>query len=339
MSTVAYGMKRERFHEITNKMANKKILVIGDVGVDRYTIGTAARLSPEAPVPVVTVKSQNDKLGMAANVADNIRAFGARPILSSVIGNDRVSEDFFRLLQEAKIDHKNVFSHPSRRTSLKERIIAQAQHVVRIDHEIIEGLSSTVEDFFLERLLPLITGCDAIILEDYAKGVLTDRVVRSIVEYAGKSGVFITVDPTTVVRSLSAFRGVSLFKPNLHEAERLTGVAIRDEASLKKAADVLYAETEAPNIIITQGPKGMTLFSSSSNPVHIPTFARSVYDVSGAGDTVISMLTLAMATGANLAEGAILANFAAGVEVGKQGTATVTLLELEEYMQLFEAFL
>jgi len=328
-----YALSRERFREIVSRMPEKKILIVGDVGVDRYTVGQATRLSPEAPVPVVAVTSQSDKLGMAANVADNIKAFGATPYLASLVGEDRVCAELFELLDANQVPKDHVYRHASRRTSLKERVVAQSQQVVRIDHEITAPLSGEAEDFFLAKVVPLVAQYDAIILEDYAKGLLTDRVARGIIEAARKDSKFITVDPTTVVRSPDVYKGVSLFKPNQNEAEKLSGIEIRDEASLHAAGAKLLKLVEAPIVVITQGKAGMTLFTHSDKPVHIPTFARAVFDVSGAGDTVIAMLTLALSCGSTLVEGALLANFAAGVEVGKPGTATVSIVELEQYMR------
>lgn len=330
-----FAMKLERFQEIKRNIAGKKVMIVGDVGVDRYTIGTASRLSPEAPVPVLLVSSQTDKLGMAANVADNVRCFGANPMLSSLVGEDRVCEEFFALLKSNSIESSHVYRHPSRRSSLKERVIAQPQHVVRIDHENPKPLSAEAEKFFLQRSLPLVASCDAVILEDYAKGVLTDAVLSSVIAEARKHKKIITADPTTIVRSLDAYRGVTLFKPNRDEASRLSGIEIRDESSLRKAGEFFLVELAAAMVVITQGASGMTLFTPDGPPIHIPTFARAVYDVSGAGDTVISMLTLGLVCGATLVESAILANFAAGVEVGKQGTATVSMDELEQHMRLF----
>lgn len=335
--SASYGMKRKRFEEITARISTRKVLILGDVGVDRYTVGTASRLSPEAPVPVLLVTSQADKLGMAANVADNVRTFGATPLLSSLVGEDRVCDELYALLKSTGIDSAHVHAHKSRRTSLKERVIAQPQHIVRIDHEKPEPLSAEAEKLFLSKALPLLAQCDAVILEDYAKGVLTEGVLTAVIGEAKKLGKLITADPTTIVRRPADYRGVSLFKPNRDEASRLSGIDIRDEASLNAAGEFFLREVDAAMVVITQGAAGMTLFTKTEKPVTIPTFARAVYDVSGAGDTVISMLTLAISCGATLTESAILANFAAGVEVAKQGTATVTLQELEEYMGRFGA--
>jgi D-glycero-beta-D-manno-heptose-7-phosphate kinase len=334
MSGAKYALKRDRFLEIVSKIPGKRILIVGDVGVDRYTLGTATRLSPEAPVPVVAVSAQKDKLGLAANVADNIKALGGIPYLASLVGEDSCCEELFQLLRQRGIPTEHVIRHPSRRTTLKERVVAQDQQIVRIDHETTSPLTKEAEELYLEKIIPIIEGFHAMILEDYGKGLLTDRVAAEVIGEARRQGCFVTVDPTTAVRSPSIYQGVSLFKPNANEAERLSGVEIKDEDSLHKAGAILLREVDAPIVVITQGKAGMTLFTRSDPPVRIPTFARAVYDVSGAGDTVISMLTLAMVSGATLVEAALLANFAAGVEVGKQGTATVTIEELEQYMQL-----
>jgi D-glycero-beta-D-manno-heptose-7-phosphate kinase len=334
-----FTLRRERFLEIIGQIAQKQVLVIGDVGIDRYTIGEAYRLSPEAPVPVVIVQQQKDKLGLAANVADNVKALGAVPRLLTLVGQDRGRDELLQLMTENGISTDYVYSHPSRRTTQKERIIAQTQQIVRIDHETALPLNSEAESLFLGKGIPLVGKFDALILEDYAKGLLTESVARAIIDEAIKQKKFITVDPTTVVRSPAVYRGVSLFKPNQQEAERLSGIEIHDTDSLHKAGRKLQELVEAPIVVITQGKQGMTLFPQNEDPLQIPTFARSVYDVSGAGDTVISLLTLALVSGATLVEAALLANYAAGVEVGKQGTATVTTEELEQYMRLFGAIL
>lgn len=328
-----YTIKKNRYKEIISHMPAKKIMVMGDVGVDRYTIGSAHRLSPEAPVPVVAVSSQSDKLAMAANVADNLKAFGSIPIITSMIGSDRVGKELLDLLKKNEINTKFIFEHASRRTPLKERVIAGNQHVVRIDHESIDPLSKEAESFYLEKILNTIESTDGIILEDYAKGLLTKNVLREVIAKAKDNKKFISVDPPTMgTRSPSDYKGVSMITPNLVEAEKLSGIEIKEEASLQRAGEMLLREVDCSVVAITRGPLGMTIFTPKSEPYHIPTFARDVFDVSGAGDTLISMFTLALVCGASMEEAAILSNFAAGVEVGKKGTATVSLRELEEYM-------
>ena len=330
-----FAIKRSRFQEIVSRFSNKQILVIGDVGVDRYTMGSASRLSPEAPVPVVAVTSVRDKLAMAANVAENLQAFGAKASLSSLVGEDRVGNELYSLLEESKISSSALFRHPSRRTTLKERVIAQNQQVVRIDHETSEALNAAAEEFYLGQVRAAFQSVDGVILEDYAKGLLTKRVLRDVIALCEAEKKFVSVDPPTMgTRLPSDYRGVSMLTPNLAEAEKLSGIEIKDDASLQKAGDHLLQEVGAPIVVITQGKLGMTIFTKQDNPLHIPTFARAVFDVSGAGDTVISMLTLAIIAGASIEESAILANFAAGVGVGKPGTATVSLEELEQYMQM-----
>ena len=328
-----YAVKRSRFQEIISRFPEKKVLIVGDVGVDRYTYGQASRLSPEAPVPVVAVTEVKDKLGLAANVADNIKTFGANPYLASMIGRDRHAEELVALLRENRIATDYVFQNSARRTTMKERVIAQTQQVVRIDHEKTENIQPEQEKEFLGKVIPMISGFDAIILEDYAKGLLTDRVITQLVDAARKQKIFISVDPPSVGRTPGVYRGVSMITPNTSEAERLTGIEIRDDRTLLEAGAKLQSDFQIPTVVITRGAKGMTVFTEKGEPLHVPTFARAVYDVSGAGDTVISMLSLALVSGASLEEGALLANFAAGVEVGKHGTATVTIQELEEYMQ------
>jgi rfaE bifunctional protein kinase chain/domain len=330
-----YVVSRARFLEIVSQIATKKILILGDVGIDRYTMGTAVRLSQEAPVPVVAVSTINDKLGLAANVADNIKSFGATPILASMIGPDRHGEELLALLSKNQISSGQIFSHSSRRTTLKERVIAQNQQVVRIDHEKVEPLTKEAEDYFCDKIRPLLQIYDGIILEDYAKGVLTDGVLRFVIEEARKEKKFISVDPPTMGnRDPGLYRGVSLITPNTDEAGKLSGIPITDEASLVRAGNFLLKQMDVPIVVVTRGKAGMTVFTKNAEPLTVPTFARAVYDVSGAGDTVISMLTLALLSGATLEEAALLSNFAAGVEVGKPGTATVSIAELEEYMQL-----
>lgn len=328
-----YAIPRARFHEIIGRIAERQVLIVGDVGVDRYTAGSASRLSPEAPVPIVTVDSVTDKLGLASNVADNIKTFGAEPFLAALIGADRNGEELLALFRERGISTAYLFQHMTRRTILKERVIAQNQQVVRIDHEVSEPLTAAAEEFFCEKLRTLVGKYDGIILEDYGKGLMTDKVLRFIIESAKSEKKFIAVDPpSTGTRSPQSYRGVSIITPNTSEAEKLAGVDIRDEKSLYIAGEKLLKELDIPIVVITRGRAGMTLFTRDAKPVTIPTFARAVFDVSGAGDTVVSMLTLALTSGATLEESALLANFAAGVEVGKPGTATVTIEELEEYM-------
>jgi rfaE bifunctional protein kinase chain/domain len=335
MNLKKYALSEKRFQEITGKFHKKKLLILGDVGVDRYTIGEASRLSPEAPVPIVAVAQVVDKLGLAANVADNARAFGSNPLLASLVGKDRNSEELFGLLREKDISTDLVLPRESRRTTMKERVIANNQQVVRVDHEGASDLSKVDEDFLWAKIEPRIDECDAVIIEDYSKGMITKTLCNRVIASAKAKKKLVAVDPPSASHPLyiDYYRGATVLTPNTLEAERLSGIEIRSQKDALAAGKHLLEKFECDLLIITQGKQGMTLFSRDQAPLEVPTFARVVFDVSGAGDTAVTMLTLALSSGASLEESAVLANFAAGVEVGKPGTATVTLSEVMEYMR------
>mgnify|MGYP003393635776 CR=1 FL=1 len=335
MNLKKYALSEKRFLEITSQFAMKRILIVGDVGVDRYTIGEASRLSPEAPVPIVAVAQVTDKLGLAANVADNARAFGAHPLLASLVGKDRNSEELFGLLREKDIATDLVLARESRRTTMKERVIANNQQVVRVDHEGSAELSPADEDFLWSKIEARIDDCDAVIIEDYSKGMMTQKLCNRIITTAKAKKKLVAVDPPSAShpRYIDYYSGATVLTPNTLEAERLSGVEIRSQKQALEAGKLLLEKFKCELLLITQGKQGMTLFSRNEAPLEVPTFARVVFDVSGAGDTAVTMLTLALASGATREESAVLANFAAGVEVGKPGTATVTLEEVKEYMR------
>lgn len=339
MNLRKYAISEKRFGEITGAFAKKKLLIIGDVGVDRYTVGEASRLSAEAPVPIVAVAQVDDKLGLAANVADNARAFGAKAMLASLIGQDRYAEELVELLRAKGIDHQGVFHRESRRTTLKERVIANNQQVVRIDHEIAADLSAADEEYFWKKVEKMIPDSDAVIIEDYSKGMVTQSLSNKIIAAAKAAGKLVAVDPPSAShpRYLDYYRGATVLTPNTHEAEKLSGIEIRSQEQAVVAGKRLMEKLGCEVLVITQGKAGMTIFTKTGAPLQVPTFARVVYDVSGAGDTAVTMLTLAMVSGASLEEAAVLANFAAGVEVGKPGTATVSLDEVREYMRDLQA--
>ena len=339
MNLRKYAISAARFQEITGAFAAKKLLIVGDVGVDRYTVGEASRLSAEAPVPVVAVALVTDKLGLAANVADNARAFGAKALLASLVGKDRFAEELVELMREKSIESKWVFHRPTRRTTMKERVIANNQQVVRVDHEGSHELSKEDEDFFWKEVEPLIAGSDAVVIEDYSKGIITQKLSNKIIQAARAAGKLVAVDPPSAShpRYIDYYKGASVLTPNTQEAEKLSGMEIRSQEQAVEAGNFLMAKLACDVLIITQGKMGMTIFTKKGAPMQVPTFARKVFDVSGAGDTAVTMLTLAMVSGATLEEAAVLANFAAGVEVGKPGTATVTLDEVREYMRDLDA--
>jgi rfaE bifunctional protein kinase chain/domain len=326
---------KPRLRELLGLLAGKRILVIGDVGVDRYTIGTVERISPEAPVPVVFVQDEKLKLGLAANVADNVKTLGGVPLLLGVVGRDRCAEDFRKLLKTSRIDSSNLVTEPSRRTVLKERVVSERQQLLRVDYETLKPIEAQTEQQILRRARALARQADAVIVEDYAKGMLSVPFARAIYAAARRAGRIVAADPNS--KSPSAmYRGVTVLTPNTKEAERLAGIAIVDEGSLLRAGRALLKATAARHLVITRGKEGMAIFSAREPRVRlIPTYAREVYDVSGAGDTVISVLALGLSAGATIEEACILGNLAAGVEVGKRGTATVTPDEIEVAMEFF----
>lgn len=314
------------FDTLASRIKNQRILVIGDVGVDSYMMGKVERISPEAPVPVLHVEQEILKLGLAANVADNIQAMSANSILVGVIGKDKAAEDLTKLCLTSGIMTQHLVPD-DRKTIFKTRMVAQGQQLIRIDHETTSPISSLTEEKVLRNIFYLSQDVDAIILEDYAKGMITESLAKNIFKIARSNGIPITVDPNLKTPA-KFYKGASLLTPNTSEAERLSGIKITCESSLRKCGEKILKLTSADAVVITRGGDGMAILEESGNFRLIPTFAKEVYDVSGAGDTVISALTLFMAAGASLYDAVILANVAAGIEVGKQGTATVSLSEI-----------
>lgn len=322
--------KFDRLDSILNKLKSKRILVFGDVGIDRYTVGQVERISPEAPVPIVFVQEEKLKLGLAANVADNIQALGAVPILVGVIGKDHSGSTFKALLKETGIPSQYLVTDSQRRTILKERIVSERQQLLRVDYENGSVISAKTEGLLFKQLERAIKKCDALIIEDYAKGTLSTKLMKKFLKLARDHQKLVAVDPNS--RSLSGFyQGAKIFTPNTKEAEALSGIKIKDLKTLKQAGEYLQVQTKAEHVVITRGKEGMAIISGAKSDVRlIPTYAREVYDVSGAGDTVISVLTLALSAGATIEEACVLGNLAAAVEVGKRGTATVTPQEIRE---------
>jgi D-beta-D-heptose 7-phosphate kinase/D-beta-D-heptose 1-phosphate adenosyltransferase len=300
--------------------------VVGDVMLDRFVWGRVSRISPEAPVPVVEVEREECHLGGAANVARNLESLGARVLLLGVVGDDDAGRLLRGALAERGLSDEAVLDDLSRRTTVKTRILAQGQQVVRADWESTHDLAGDVESRAREALKMVVPRSKALVLSDYAKGTLTPALIAEAIELARAQGVPVLVDPK--LRRYRLYRKVRLLTPNSSEAERFTGIAIRSEAELEEAARAILAEIECEAVLITRGEQGMSLFERGRSPVHIPTAAREVFDVSGAGDTVIGTAALALATGLSLPRAAELANRAAGIVVGKLGTATVLPEEL-----------
>ncbi|MBC7387070.1 MAG: bifunctional hydroxymethylpyrimidine kinase/phosphomethylpyrimidine kinase [Cryobacterium sp.] len=332
----------DRLKSLVAAFSKRRILVIGDVGIDRYVTGDVERISPEAPVPVVFVKSEIHKLGLAANVADNLHALDAESDLIGVIGEDRFASEVRSLLRREKVSDRGLVVDPARRTIVKERIVSDRQQLLRIDYESPEPVSAAIEKQILASVKRLLSGArakkaatrvDGLIVQDYAKGMLSLEVIAQISKLAKAAKVPVFMDPNAK-STLDLYTGATFLTPNAKEAAALSGVAIRDHSSLKSAGSKLLKGTGAEFVVITLGKDGMAIFTKGSRePEMIPTFAREVYDVSGAGDTVISIMALAYASGATIREAAILGNLGAGVVVAKRGTATCTPEELNQAMK------
>lgn len=326
-----YKIDKKRSDTLINGFRQKTILVLGDLMLDEYLFGQVSRISPEAPVPVVEVSEEKYLLGGAANVAWNIASLGAKVVPVGVIGRDRPRQTILKEFQKRKISKSGLVEDPQRHTTIKTRIVAHHQQVVRVDREHRQDLSLTSEARIIARLKKLVPAVDAVLIEDYNKGLITGRVLKAALELCRRHKKIVTVDPK--FNHFLDFKGVTLFKPNVLETERALGIKIAGPADMLKAGKMLISKLRAEAVLITAGDKGMYLVTSGNKSEHIPTMAKEVYDVSGAGDTVIAVLTLALAAGASFLEAAVLANHAAGVEVSKFGVAAVSVNELKEALK------
>lgn len=326
---------------LISKFKKQKILVIGDVMLDRYIYGTVSRISPEAPVPVVHVVDERNIPGGAANVARNVQSLGAHAVLSGIVGQDQPGRDLLSILAEEGVSTAGVMSLPQMRTTVKTRILAEHQQVVRVDREDPLNLPDEILRDFCRDTATLVSGVSGVIIEDYTKGTVRQELIDVVLEAAKEEGVPIAVDPKE--SSDLKFTGISVATPNRKEVFALARIPegpssdnpLHDEALLK-AADILFGQWNPEFLIITLGAHGMLLFSKDQEPRHVPTVAREVFDVSGAGDTVITATLLALCAGADYNQIAELANCAAGVVVGKVGTADCTGEELLAFLDAFE---
>lgn len=330
----------DRLKSLVQSFSKRRILVIGDVGIDRYVTGDVERISPEAPVPILLVRREVHKLGLAANVADNLHALGAKSDLVGVIGKDRFGAEVRTLLKREKVSDRLLVVDSARPTIVKERIVSESQQLLRIDYESQEPVSKVIEAKILAAVRGSLKkksgtdGVDGLIVQDYAKGLLSKELIREITRAAAAAGKPVFIDPN-MKSSLDLYQGATFMTPNTKEAEKLTGISIRDDQSLEKAGAFLLKTTRSPYVVITRGKEGMAIFKKGvKKPELIPTFAREVFDVSGAGDTVITIMALAFVSGASISEAAILGNLGGGVVVGKRGTAVCTPAELEASLDL-----
>ena len=312
---------------LVKRFAGRRILVVGDVMVDHYIWGRVSRVSPEAPVPIVEVNKESQTLGGAGNVVQNLHALGALPILVGLVGRDGTGAWVAEALRAQGLETSGLFSDPSRPTTLKTRIIGSHQQIVRFDRESAREPSRAIQDSLTGYAEALAAKAAAVIISDYGKGVITRTVLERVIRAARRAGGPITVDPK--VEHFQRYRGVTCITPNAQEASqgmRLHTVVEGD--GVLPLGHAIRRKLNADSVLITRGEHGMSLFEKSGRVTHIPTVAREVYDVTGAGDTVIAALTLALAAGAALRDAARVANVAAGLVVEKMGTATVTAAEL-----------
>jgi D-beta-D-heptose 7-phosphate kinase/D-beta-D-heptose 1-phosphate adenosyltransferase len=308
-----------------------RVLILGDVMLDEYMWGAVSRISPEAPVPVVAVQSESVKVGGAGNVATNVAALGGRAILVGLVGNDAAAERLGHELELHGVKSDGLVEDRSRPTTIKSRVVAGSQHVVRFDRESDAPVSRAVRAQVIAAVRQRLPEADVLLISDYAKGLVSPGLVREVLALAARYHCMVAVDPK--VQHLPLFKGVTMVAPNHHEAAAAVRLTIRSEADLLRVGQVLLRRLKARGVLITRGEQGMSLFEAGKPVVHIPTVAREVYDVTGAGDTVMGALSLALAAGATMPEAAVIANFAAGVVVGKRGTATVTRAELERALR------
>ncbi|MCJ7704010.1 MAG: D-glycero-beta-D-manno-heptose-7-phosphate kinase [Desulfobacterales bacterium] len=319
------------FEKIIRRFSGVRILVVGDIMLDRFIWGRVSRISPEAPVPVVVVDKETFLLGGAANVVNNIHSLGGKVSLCGVIGDDEMGQKVIQRLSEMGIERSGVSIEPGRQTTVKTRIIAHHQQLVRIDRETTQHPKVSTLRSLSDYLKRNIKNFDGVILSDYGKGLLTKGMIRNTIRTARDAKKFVMVDPK--IKNFFFYRGATVVTPNTGEASSASRISITDEASLGRAGRILLKRLKYDALVITRGEDGLAIFEPHQKPFLVPTEAKEVYDVTGAGDTVIGTMALALGAGASIRRAAELANHAAGIVVGKVGTATVDQKELTKVMK------
>lgn len=315
-----------RANEILQGLDDKNIVVLGDVMLDEFVWGDVTRISPEGPVPVVDVRRESIHLGGAANVLANLVSLGARGSVVGVIGNDRAGTQLRDAVQELSSQAGgHLIVDDSRPSTTKTRIVAHSQLVVRADREMRNPVHAKIEDQIISQLVVALRNADAFVISDYDKGVVTPRVLSEVLPLAYER-MPVLIDPK--LRNFASYRPATLVTPNHHEALRVTNTEEDSDEGLHKAATLIQEKLGCDAVLITRGDRGMMLIEKDGLPVYVETAAREVYDVTGAGDTVIAALAGALSAGATMLEAATLANHAAGIVVGKVGTATASRSEL-----------
>lgn len=317
-------MTRDRLEALLRKMAAARIVVLGDAMLDVYLVGDVERVSPEAPVPVVTVQGRRHALGGAANVAANVAAIGAECRLVAVIGDDPRGDSVRAELAQVRLADRHLVVAAARPTTSKTRVVARGQQMLRIDEEVEAPIPARTMELVAEELERAMADADALLIEDYNKGTLVPQLIEQGLALAQKRGVPVVVDPK--FKNFFAYRGATVFKPNRRELEQAMGAAL--DLAHPDALPSALTKLAVDNLLLTLGAEGMILVTKDEKITRIPTMARDVYDVSGAGDTVTAWVGAALAAGATVREAADVANFAAGIEVGKAGVTTVSPAEV-----------
>ena len=312
---------------LLDRLSQGRVLVVGDIIMDEFIWGKVDRISPEAPVPVVTVKKETQLLGGAANVVNNIRSIGGEVFLAGILGGDARGREILSLLEQKGVKTGGVLIDPRRPTTVKTRIIAHSQQVVRFDRENRDPLSQGYAESLASYVRETIHAVDTVVIADYGKGVVTGPLVETITETSRAQNKMVALDPK--MGRFHLYRDVTIATPNSQEASAASGIEILDEDSLRNAGDKLLERFNCEAILITRGEDGMALFERKREAIFVPTTAREVFDVTGAGDTVIGVMALALSVGASFSEAALISNLAAGIVVGKVGTATVSMEELK----------
>lgn len=327
-------LNKKHVQSLLKHFKKKRILVVGDVLLDRYVVGEVTRISPEAPVPVVLVNRQYGRPGGAANVAANVRALGGDAVVAGLIGNDADGTELMSLMKSYGIETDGILRNKLFHTTVKMRIIAERQQVVRVDYEKRPSLSEDMQESFIKKVCSLMKDVNGVIIEDYGKGVISQPIVVEIERHASRMGLPVGLDPNPA--NDLVFTYLTLATPNYKEARASAGLPdkplvktlILQDVNLEETARILLRKWNAKTIVITLGALGMYILQDGCKPYIIPAKAREVFDVSGAGDTVIATAMLAISAGANVFDALSIANYAAGVVVGKLGTAVCTPEEL-----------
>lgn len=313
-------IKPKKIREALSKLKGKKVLVLGDIIVDEFLFGEVARISPEAPVPIVELKRKLFLPGGSANTANNIKSLGGIPFLVGLIGNDQTAEELRKVLKERNIDSSFLVASNHRPTILKTRVIAHSQQVVRIDRENKDNLSPAEEKEILQRITKLIPEVDAVLISDYEKGVVSSLIAQVAVKESLKQNKPLIVD--TKKKDFKLFKGATALTPNKSELEKMSNLHVETEEDIKKAARYLLRRGKLKAVLVTRAEEGMTLFEFQKKTYHVKAVSAQVHDVTGAGDTVAATFCLSLAAGLDLKISTWLANMAAGVVVRKVGTAT-----------------